>query len=128
MDNTITNNINNPILNKSLTEIISSTENDNNKPIITEVLHKHNLKVDDFVKCLKRGLSAKRVIKDRDGEVVDEVEDMNVQHKFFVSGMELLGYLHGSSTVVNVGVSEVKKEAEEAYNRWRSLNSQENRQ
>lgn len=108
----------NPIPTKSVVQVLTSTE-ETNKPIITEILNKHNIKVDDFVKCLKRGLSAKRVIKDRDGEVVDEVDDMNVQHKFFVSGMELLGYLHGSSTVINVGISEAKKEADEAYKRWR---------
>lgn len=93
------------------------------KPSIDEVLNKHKVTVDDFVQCLKRGLTATKVIKDRDGEVVDEVPDLNAQHKFFATGMELLGYLHGSSTVVNVNTSQERKEADEAYKRWRSTST-----
>jgi hypothetical protein len=76
-------------------------DDDTSKPTIESILTKHNISVDDFVKCLKRGLSATRAIKDRDGDIIDTVEDLNVQHKFFASGMELLGYLKGNGTTIN---------------------------
>ena len=92
-----------------------------NKPSIDAILDKHNVTVDDFVNCMKRGLNATKDIKDRDGDLIETVPDLNVQHKFFVSGMELLGYLKGHGDINIHTDSEDKKQAQEAYLRWRSL-------
>lgn len=88
------------------------------RPSIDDVVKKHGVSVDDFVKCMKGGLSATRMVKDDMG-ISEEVADWNVRHKFFATGMELLGYLRGSGTTVNVNQTEEKKEAEEAFKRWR---------
>ncbi len=90
------------------------------KENIDLVVAKHGVTVDDFVVCMKGGLSATRDIKDRDGDIIDTIPDWNVRHKFFATGLELLGYLRGNSTVVNVVNTEAKKEAEEAFKRWRT--------
>ena len=94
---------------------------ENKKPTIDDVVRRHGLSVDDLVRCGKGGLEATRQIKDRDGDLVEEVPDWNVRHKFFSSFLELLGYINGPGTTVNVGATEEKKEAEAAYKRWREL-------
>lgn len=96
----------------------NTSEEHSKLPEILSVISKHNLSVDDLIKCGKEGLSATRDIKDRDGDIIDTVPDWNIRHKFFSSFMELLGYLDGPGTRVVVS-SESKKEAEEAYKRWR---------
>ena len=82
---------------------------------INDVVAKHNVTVDDFVECMKGGLSATKDIKDIDGEFIDSVPDWNVRHKFFATGLELLGYLRGNGTNItnNIISAEAKKMNEE---------------
>lgn len=88
------------------------------KPSIDAVLRKHNLTIDDLILCGKRGLNAKKVIKDRDGDFVEELDDFNVQHKFFASFMLMLGYLKESSVSVNVAqISTEERDLMDAYRR-----------
>ena len=89
---------------------------------IDEVVRRHGLTIDDLVKCGKAGLEANRDVKDRDGDVVDTIPDWNVRHKFFSSFLELLGYLNGPGTNIQIN-TEGKKQAEEAYRRWRNTDA-----
>lgn len=89
------------------------------KADINEVVRRHGVTVDDFIVCMKGGLAATKDIKDRDGELVETIPDWNVRHKFFSTGLELLGYLRGNAPIVNIGDVEAKREAENAYKRWR---------
>lgn len=96
------------------------TSNNEVRPEIEALLRRHNLSVDDLIKCGKGGLVATKEIKDRDGDIVDSVPDWNVRHKFFASFLELVGLLHGVGTTIKIGTSEEKKQADEAYKRWRT--------
>lgn len=73
---------------------------------IPQVFKKNKLSLNDFIICLKEGLKAKKTIRgiDEDGEDLTE-PDYSTRHKFFVSGMQLLGYLKNNDTNVNVNIS-----------------------
>jgi hypothetical protein len=86
------------------------------------VVRRHGLTIDDLVRCGKGGLEAVRTIKDRDGDLVDEVPDWNVRHKFFSSFMELLGYIKGQGVTVNnvTQIMELDRDKEEKFQEWKA--------
>lgn len=89
------------------------------RPPIDDILRKHNLSIDDLVKCGREGLLATKESNqfNEDGDRL-EVPDYNVRHKYFDSFMNLLGYLKPSSLSVNVvQVSNEERELLEAYKR-----------
>ncbi len=73
------------------------------RPPIDAVLRKHNLSIDDLIKCGREGLLATRIVRDRFGDVVAEDPDNATRHKFFASFLELLGYMKKD----NINVTQV---------------------
>lgn len=98
-------------LTKDITAVAERT------PIET-VLRKHGLGLDDFVVALKEGLSASKDLKDRYGDLIETIPDHNTRHKFFASGMELLGYIK-SSAGVNVNIVNISKEERELIDAYK---------
>ncbi len=89
---------------------------------IEEVLDKHNLKIDNFVVALKEGLTAEDIRIDRYGDEVARVPDHATRHKFFASGMELLGYLKSVGTTVTVSqITATEREILEMYGKYNSV-------
>lgn len=87
-----------------------------NKLSVEEILQKQNLSIDDLVICGKQGLQAKRIVRDRYGDVIAEDPDMATRHKFFASFLELLGYMKRDSVNVQVvNISPEENELLEAY-------------
>ncbi len=85
---------------------------------IDAVLRKHNLSIDDLIKCGREGLLATRIVRDRFGDVVAEDPDNATRHKFFASFLELLGYMKKDSVNVQVvNISAEEKELLDAYKR-----------
>lgn len=89
------------------------------KPTIDVVLRKHNLSIDDLIKCGKEGLLANKDSSkfDEDGNII-EIPDHNIRHKYFDSFMNLLGYLKPNS--VNVSVVQVSKEEKELLEAYKN--------
>ena len=92
-----------------------------NKIPSIELLNKHGVTRDDFAKCLKRGLEAKKDIRDRDGDIIDTVENFNVQHKFLALGLEWIKELNGPGTTIVM--TQEKKDAVAALERWRGVSA-----
>jgi hypothetical protein len=87
------------------------------KTAIGEICRRHRLSVDDLVKCGREGLEATKIVKVQYGED-EEVPDWSTRHKFFASFMELLGYLKGPGTTVNVGREAEAKVIEALSKEW----------
>ena len=98
------------------TNVSTFTKSELIKSTPMELLTKHGVTRDDFAKCLKGGLEAERVVKDRDGDEVERVPDWNVRHKFLSTGLEWIKEINWNGTVVNVDTKE-RQERLEAFNR-----------
>ena len=62
---------------------------------VTDIAGKHGVTIDTLLKHGAEGLRASRILKDRDGEVIEEVPDWNVRHKYFHDFLELLKLIDG---------------------------------
>lgn len=89
------------------------------RPDMETILRNHNTSVEKIVGKLLPSLDATHDIKDRDGDVIETVPDWNVRIKGGTLLMTALGYMKGSEVSVTVN-TEAKKEAEDAYKRWRT--------
>lgn len=89
---------------------------ENNRDALNAVLKKHKFSVDDLVSCGIRGMAAKKYVRDSHGDIVEELDDHGVQHKFFHSFLLLMGLIkEGGSTTQVVVISPQEKELLEAY-------------
>lgn len=88
------------------------------RPTIDAILEKQKISADDLFMCAKKGLTAKKNVRDRYGEVIEVEDDFQVQHKFFESLSNMLGYLKPQSVNVQVvSISTEERELMEAYKR-----------
>lgn len=82
-------------MNSNEASIVSNTDKILKKPHVKEALEKalikHDITLDNALSPISKGLKAKKLVQDRSGRIIDEVEDLDLQIKASDRALKLLG-------------------------------------